>query len=1015
MTRPSHIVAIGASAGGLEALKHLFSVSLKGTPLAFVIVQHISPNHKSLMPELLSKVIDIPVDTIKENEEIRPGHIYLIPARQNVRMQDWHFTLEPTDPLRRVLNLPINIFFASLAETHKDRAIGVILSGTGSDGTLGLLRIHEVGGLTVVQDPESAQFDGMPRAALDSVRTDFVLRPQEILTEVIRYCDDQRSTPQDASGGDEFLGDEDTLHQIFSILQQKANVDYSQYKVPTLARRIQKRMKLSRSRSLVEYADLLTIDSRECEELAKEFLINVTQFFRDPDSFDALYGQVILPMVREASTSDPVRIWVPACATGEEAYSIAILFLEAEAQLNKRIGFKIFATDLDQESIQIASRGSYPNSVMTALPEKFRVKYFIKKETTYSVEPIVRERILFAPQDLIHSPPFRKLNLISCRNVLIYFQHALQQSILRKFHYSLVDGGYLFLGSSESLSETKTQFDVVHAKAKIFRKIRGLGTTSFAWNSAQSAVRPQMTSLPGLHVTTPFHYTAGKKTAPVLVNRLLEVLCAPGVILGQDLQIQHFVGDVSAYFAHPIGEATFDAHRLIRSQYRLALRSAVSKLLSGNCGDTVYFEVRDEDPDNDGPESPQRDPDSSSQVLAEASAGVAPDPVSTSEQNPPLVSGSQKGEAGEAHSAASISGKRVVLKAQIFLDPIEKQTHIYVGFLAAEQLRGEINVVEASRTSHSLIQELEKELDLTRERLQNTIEALEASNEELHSTNEELLSANEELQSTNEELQSVNEELHTVNSEHQMKIEELIELNSDLDNLLANTDIGVLFLDNELRVQKYTQAARKYVHVMERDVGRSIRHLALRVQFPAFAHELETVRRDGHSIETEIRVANDDVILVRIVPYVLSDSVSRGVTVIFINISYQNELFVRQKHQNEEAVREFVGALPFPSFLKFECGQYIFVNQAMLAFAGTDLLGWTDDKWIRSQADLEKLKEQERQARLSIRPVGEVFRVEDGQPPSGQLPLRRVVTKLSEETSTKPAVLIGYIIDPKSS
>lgn len=1012
MTRPSHIVAIGASAGGLEALKHLFSVSLKGTPLAFVIVQHISPNHKSLMPELLSKVIDIPVNTIKENEEIQPGQIYLIPAGQNVRMQDWHFKLEPTDPLRRVLNLPINIFFASLAETHKDRAIGVILSGTGSDGTLGLLRIHEVGGLTLVQDPESAQFDGMPRAALDSVRTDFVLRPQEILPEVIRYCDDQRSTPQGTTGGDEYLGDEDTLHQIFSILQQKVNVDYSQYKVPTLARRIQKRMKLSRSRSLVEYADLLTIDARECEELAKEFLINVTQFFRDPDSFDGLYGQVILPMVREASTTEPVRIWVPACATGEEAYSIAILFLEAEAELNKRIGFKIFATDLDQESIQIASRGSYPYSVMTALPEKYRAKYFIKKESTYSVESIVRERILFAPQDLIHSPPFRKLNLISCRNVLIYFQHALQQSILRKFHYSLVDGGYLFLGSSESLSEAKTQFDVLHAKAKIFQKIRGLGTTSFAWSSTQSTVRPQPTHLPSLHVSSPFHHTAGKKASPVQVNRLLEILCAPGVILGQNLQIQHFVGDVSAYFAHPIGQATFDAHRLIRPQYRLALRSAVSKLLAGNAEETLYFEARDQGPADEDSESPEHDPDSSPEVSSGSGAVPTADTASSSEHP---VSQFVDLEAAKAARAKTQSAKQVVLKAQVFIDPMEKQTHIYIGFLTAEKLHSEINVIEASKTSHSLIQELEKELDLTRERLQNTIEALEASNEELHSTNEELLSANEELQSTNEELQSVNEELHTVNSEHQMKIEELIELNSDLDNLLANTDIGVLFLDNELRVRKYTQAARKYIHIMERDVGRSIRHLALRVHFPAFAHELESVRRDGHSIETEIRIANDDVILVRIVPYALTNTIARGVTVIFINISYQNELLARQRHQNIESVREFVSALPLPAFLKSECSQYTFVNQAMHSLAGTDLLGWTDEKWVHAADELEKLKEQERQTRLSIKPVGEFFLANDGQSASGQLPLRRVVTKLSEETPTKPALLIGYIMNPTSS
>lgn len=952
MQHPTHIVAIGASAGGLEALRQFFSVKLEGTSLAFVIIQHISPTYKSLMPELMSKVTDIPVVTIQEEQEIEAGYIYLIPRGYKVRLDGWKFVTEPTDPLRRVLNLPINIFFKSAADTHKELVIGVILSGTGSDGALGLQRIHEVGGLALVQAPETAQFDGMPRAALDVLRADFILHPKEMIPEIVRYA---QGLPA-ALAGDELSAtseDDETLTQIFRILGNRVGIDYSKYKLPTLARRIEKRMKLRHVQSLVEYADLLTVNPDECHELAKDFLINVTQFFRDPEFFDVLYKRAIIPMVRNALPNEMLRVWVPACATGEEAYTLAMLILEAEAELQTRVQFKIFATDLDSESIQVASRGVYPMSVVSTLPEKFLNKYFAKREASYVVDPLVRERILFAPQDLIHSPPFRKLNLVSCRNVLIYFQHELQMEILRKFHYSLVPGGFLFLGSSESVSDAREEFEVIYSKGKIFKKI-GASHGRPNWSpSLKAELQLPLQSALVQNLATPLgHATINVKTVHFSAS-LMEAMLAPGVVINSKNMIVHFVGDVSHYFAHPVGEASFEALRLIRPQFKAALRSATFKLFSPDGETDVRFEVR-----------------------------------------------------------KSSSDPGVLVVGRRFVEP---NTHEPLAFVRFQDVKREnpetVTVFSADAESNSIILELEHELERTRDRLQNSIEALEITNEELHSTNEELLSANEELQSTNEELQSVNEELHTVNSEHQMKIEELIELNSDLDNLLAHTDIGVLFLDEKLNVRKYTQAAKKYIHIMERDVGRSIRHLAIRINFPTFVSELETVLSDGCTTESKIYSSASDVVLVRIVPYKRSAGVAHGVTVIFINVDYQSEVVERLSSSHVETICRLFHLLPMPAFVINDSGVYIDANQRMLEIAESPLVGLDDRTWL-DEATCSKLRLQENAALHSKSGVSEIVTLvckgaaED---------YRRVLFALPQAEMQSPRLLIGVLLTASDS
>jgi two-component system CheB/CheR fusion protein len=944
---PTHIVAIGASAGGLEALRQFFSVKLEGTSLAFVVIQHISPTYKSLMPELMAKVTDIPVVTIEEEQEIEAGYIYLIPRGFKVRLDGWKFVTEPTDPLRRVLNLPINIFFKSAADTHKELVVGVILSGTGSDGALGLQRIHEVGGLTLVQAPETAQFDGMPRAALDVLRADFMLHPKEMIPEIVRYS---QGLPVQSAAGDELSSaseDDETLTQIFRILGNRVGIDYSKYKLPTLARRIEKRMKLRHLQSLVEYADLLTVNSDECHELAKDFLINVTQFFRDSEFFDVLYMRAILPIVRNASPNEVIRIWVPACATGEEAYTLAMLMMEADAELQTRVKFKIFATDLDAESIQVASRGVYPESVVATLPEKFLNKYFTKREATYVIDPSVRERILFAPQDLIHSPPFRKLHLVSCRNVLIYFQHELQMEILRKFHYSLVPGGFLFLGSSESVSDAREEFEVIYSKGKIFKKI-GSSHSRLNWSpSLKAELQLPLQSALVQNLASPLgHATINVKTVHFGAS-LMEAMLSPGVVINSKNMIVHFVGDVSRFFAHPVGEASFEALRLIRPQFKAALRSATFKMFSPDSQSDVRFEVRE-----------------------------------------------SSGDPG------------VLVVGRRFIEPNTQEPLAFVRFQDVETEASAVTVFAADSESNSVILELEHELERTRDRLQNSIEALEITNEELHSTNEELLSANEELQSTNEELQSVNEELHTVNSEHQMKIEELIELNSDLDNLLAHTDIGVLFLDEKLNVRKYTQAAKKYIHIMERDVGRSIRHLAIRISFPSFVSELEKVLSQGSTTESKIYSSASDVVLVRIVPYQRSAGLAAGVTVIFINVDYQSEVVERLNGAHVETICRLFHMLPMPAFVINDSGVYIDANEKMLGIAQVPLIGFDDRSWL-DEFTCGKLRLQESAALHSKSGVSEVITLAHNGVADD---FRRILFPLPQAETQSPRLLVGVLL-----
>ena len=816
MSRPSHIIAIGASAGGLEALRQMLSEPLQGTSFALVIIQHLSPNHTSLMPEILAKITDLPFVTIQDGQSVEAGHIYLIPAGFRVKLNGWTFVTEPADPLRRVLHLPINIFFRSAADQHKEKVVGVILSGTGSDGAAGMLRIREQGGLAVIQSPETCQFDGMPKAALETVRPDFVLAPQDILREI-----------RQRFSGAAPAQDDESLTQIFRILSNRVGMDYSCYKAPTLVRRLKKRMAICNSPSFSEYADLLTLNAAECQELAKDFLISVTQFFRDPEVFEALYSTVILRLVQSAKPGEALRIWVPACATGQEAYTLAILLLEAQDALGVRVPFKIFATDLDASAVQVASRGLYPKSAVASVPEHLRAKYLNPHDQGFSMHPKVRERILFAPQDVINAPPFRHLHLISCRNSLIYFQQSLQVEILKKFRDSLIPGGYLLLGSSESVSGFSDGYEVVHGNAKIFRRPEhetgSSGSTQ--WPSHSPLALERMMSSVGAATSshTARNDVATRVPESLPIAALLEATLGAGVVVNEKQEVVHCIGDVSRYFAHPAGEATCDALKLARPPYRGTLRSVMDKLQSNqnSAGDRVFETLLDP----------------------------------TLEQT-------------------------VHVRAVRFFSEGQPHWQAFIGFSNTPTAlpSGDQTMVN---TQTGRVANLEDELVRTNQRLQDLLGELERINQDLQSTNEEFLSANEELQSNNEELQAVNEELHVINAEHQLKIEEVIELNNDVDDVLRDTEVGILFLDDTLSVRKYTQAVTKYIHVLERDVGRSVRHLALRMRFPGFTKELENVLMCGQRSEWPIQQNDSDLVVVRMVPSGSVQGIVRGVTVLF--------------------------------------------------------------------------------------------------------------------------------------
>ncbi|MBP2291996.1 chemotaxis protein CheB [Azospirillum rugosum] len=819
------IVGIGASAGGLEALQRFFDNVPGDSDLAYVVVQHLSPVHKSLMVDLLGKHTSMTVVQAADSMVVERNTVYLLPPAKHLSIEDGRLRLTAKDA-GSGMSLPIDIFFTALAQDQGPLAMGVILSGTGSDGTRGLLAIKAAGGYAAVQDPETAQFDGMPRSAIATGQVDATLPPAKLPAALMDHARRTLSRARPAHAGRARDKNSDPLAQIVATIRSVTGVDFSHYKLATLLRRIERRMHGAGLESMDEYAALLRRNNAETVHLYKEMLIGVTRFFRDESAFAALNDKVVPALLANRSHTDMVRVWVCGCATGEEAYSIAILFAEAQERLGRSFDVKIFATDIDQDSIEIASLGEFPRSIAEDVSQERLTRFFSQRGDKYVVARDIRRMVVFAVHNIMRDPPFTKIDLVSCRNLLIYMDAPLQRKVLSLFQYALRQSGFLFLGTSETLGELSAEFHALDSRNKVFQSLRAgphrLSRLLVPTVAAPLARRGEESS----------HVQEEGAAIDEAIGTLMKAYVPPCLLINDQMNIMHVFGDASAILKVPAGEATLNALKLLPSSVSMVVGTALSRAFrSGEEFALSNIPVKDRD------------------GLPAISLRVKP-------------------------FVLRKTGRRFAL---VLLDPAGPMLPIPDSDFdfdadAAERIRG-----------------LEQELMSRGENLQATIEELETANEELQATNEELLASNEELQSTNEELQSVNEELYSVNAEYQAKVEELTEVTNDLDNLLRSTEIGTIFLDVGMVIRRFTPAAARFINIIPRDVGRSITHLSTNIDYPNFLKDIGTVFETHTPIERHVQVRNERWIQTRILPYLTDKQQVAGVVVTFVDVTAAKE------------------------------------------------------------------------------------------------------------------------------
>lgn len=852
------VVGIGASAGGLAAFRRFLNAMPADSGMAFVLIQHLDPDHESMMADLLTKYTEMPVRQADEQVRIQPNHVYMIPPNKFLKIADGGLFLE--EPVKqRGVRMPIDHFFRSLAEDRGQRAVGVILSGTASDGSIGIKEIKAAGGMTMVQRPDSAEYDGMPRNAVATRAVDFVASIEEMPDILLKYADhpylngDDHPFSLDESEPDQF-------RNILNLLRAYTDYDFRCYKKTTLTRRIQRRMGLKHIESLSDYLKLLRKDGNEVRELFRDLLIGVTRFFRDKEAFALLEDEVVVPVIQESQPDETIRVWNPGCATGEEAYSLGILFFHQAEKQKKKISLQIFATDLDDEAVETGRSAVYPGNIAADIPPARLKRFFQQEEDRYRVNKRLRESIIFAAQNLISDPPFSKIDLIVCRNVLIYLETEVQRKLIQMFHFALREGGYLFLGNSESVGKLGNLFTPVSSQWRVYQKREGTGQNRLEF-PIQPATRDRRAKSEPDAEARP---ARGPSTMGEQVRQLLlSEYAPPAVVVNSDYQIQYQQGRVRDFLDMPSGEPTHDLLDLalpgmpskIRGLLHQAMKEkrateGVASRVRRN-GDHLAVRIRFT------PIHPRRG---------------GPLFLVTFREEPARKSRTEPGSAAAVEGEAPADG-------------------------------------EEAESGDLSYQQLQYELKATREDLQSTIEELETSNEELKASNEEALSTNEELQSTNEEmetsreeLQSLNEELSTVNNQLEEKVEEVEAANNDLSNLLTSTEIATVFLDTELRIRRFTAQAGDLLKMIPGDVGRPISDLAPRVNDPELVPDAKVVL--AKLIVQEREVANEEGrwFVRRILPYRTTENRIEGVVVTLTDVTRLKEtgrrLEIREQQQS---------------------------------------------------------------------------------------------------------------------
>lgn len=840
------IVGIGASAGGLEAFQAFFRNLNESSGMAFVLISHLSPDHESLLSELLSKETQMRVQQVRESTLVEPNQVYVIPPSADLTIQDG--VLQLTKPVQaRGHRSPIDVFFRSLARDQGENAVCVVLSGTGSDGTIGLKSIKEFGGLAIAQDSDSAKYASMPRSAALTGLVDYVLPVEQIPATLVEYASHRQGLRERLGEDGMFAATADHLSQICGLLRRRVGHDFSGYKQNTLIRRIQRRIQITQIGSVAAYVRHLKADSNEINLLFSDLLIGVTHFFRDPDSFEALRHEVIAPLVASKDANDVIRVWVPGCSSGEEAYSIAMLLSEEIDRQDSHVQVQIFATDIDSRALDTARQACYPESVSDQITPERMENFFIKHNGVYQVVKSLRGMCVFSQHSLISDPPFSRLDLISCRNLLIYFDTELQRKLIPLFHYALYPESYLFLGSSEALSGHSELFRTINKPHRVFQSKRAMISPQVDFPLIERSEYRQ--SAPRLEPQ--LRQTRQQQVSRSIERVLLQEYSPPCVIINEENDVIYFFGRTGKYLEPSQGLPSNNLFDLTRLGLRLDLRAAIQ-----SARETQQPAIRE-------------------RVSVQTEERV---------QTLNLIVRPVK----DADANEDDSGLLMV----IFQDVLDTSGYSQ-GSSSLSEPSGESQVVD----------HLEGELRKTKEHLRATIEELETSNEELKSANEELLSMNEELQSSNEELQtskeemqSINEELETVNSELRSKIDELDSVNSDLQNLFESTQIATVFLDRSLRIKKFTPAVNSIFSFLETDVGRPITDMALTLDDIDIVADVRQVLLTLIPVRREVRLENQEIFYnMRILPYRTMDNVIDGVVLTFVDVTS-----LRQAQQEAE-------------------------------------------------------------------------------------------------------------------
>ena len=888
------IVGIGASAGGLNAFSQLLKALPIDTGMAFVLVQHLDPKHVSLLPDLIKRTTAMPVIEASDNLRVEPNHIYVMPPTHSLALLHGVLQLLPRPDVRCKF-LPIDDFLTSLAQDRQNRAIGIILSGTGSDGTLGIQAIKTAGGITFAQTEDSAEYEGMPHSAIASGQVDFILPPKEIAGKLVQIAHHPYLKQQLANLTEDVPVKETDLGKIFVLLRARTGIDFTYYKHTTILRRIKRRMVLHQLDELKDYVKFLRQHPKELDILFQDMLINVTSFFRDPESFEVLKKEVFPRLIEQLTNEKTLRIWIPACSTGEEVYSIAIALFEFLGNQVNAMHIQIFASDIDKQAIDKARQGICSHHIDEAVGIERLARFFIKTTNGYQICTSIRDVCVFAVQNVIQDPPFSRINLICCRNLLIYLNTSLQKRVLNTFYYALRPNGFLMLGTSESIGSEAQLFSLIDKKNKIYLR--------------KSQENPANTDLPKI-LPTPQSYSAfyphSKDILPAMQvqqaaeNIILEKYGPAAVVIDQNMHILYFLGQTGPYIEPATGSASLNLLKMVHPELIIELRALVHQAIKDNS--------------------------------------------------------SVRKEGLRMHHNGGY--KNLNLQILPLVSPITMVPSYLILFEPGAEIparQSPLQSEDACKDARDLrISTLENELLTEREYMQSIIEEqegtneeLQSANEEIQSTNEELQSINEELETTKEELQSTNEELTTIIEEHENRNQELNLINSDLINLLASIDTPIVILHKNLSIRRFTPAAKVLLNLIDTDTNRPISNIRPNLVIPDLERELKQVIESAVTKSIEVQDDNGHWYLLRLHPYQKQDKNTDGVVMVFIDIEVikDNEQLrnaLQYERRLAAVVRDSNDAISVQDFN----GHILAWNQR-----ATKMFGYTEDEALQLNAN----------------------------------------------------------------